>query len=247
MKKKNNKGFTLIELLAVVVILLAISVIAVSSISAAMERNKAKQNDAKKEIIISYAKLYYEEHKNSYPGGNGCILDCWNISRNINAGSEFELITNFKNLKIGDWAAFGGSKTGHIGIVAGIKNNAVVLQAQNQGSNRTHVTRMDFTSFNFLGAWRLKKWNGDDSNFLPARGYWRKGDQDTRIAKLDEFLYVTFPAYGSKEELAKLRGNYFGNMTEKWIREFQRRTNLQIDGCVGPITYAELKKYGFNY
>lgn len=63
--KMNKKGFTLIELLAVVVILLAISVIAVSSISAAIERNKAKQNNTKKEIIISYAKLYYEEHKNS--------------------------------------------------------------------------------------------------------------------------------------------------------------------------------------
>lgn len=64
MKKLNKKGFTLIELLAVVVILLAISVIAVSSISAAIERNKVKQNEAKKEIIISYAKIYYEDHKN---------------------------------------------------------------------------------------------------------------------------------------------------------------------------------------
>ena len=64
MKKMNNKGFTLIELLAVVVILLAISVIAVSSISAAMERNKAKQDNAKKEIIVSYAKLYYDENRN---------------------------------------------------------------------------------------------------------------------------------------------------------------------------------------
>ena len=63
--KLNRKGFTLVELLAVVVILLAISVIAVSSISAAIERNKVKQNDAKIEIIISYAKLYYEDHKNS--------------------------------------------------------------------------------------------------------------------------------------------------------------------------------------
>lgn len=63
--KLNKKGFTLIELLAVVVILLAISVIAVASISAAIERNKAKQNDAKIEVILSYAKLYYEEHKNS--------------------------------------------------------------------------------------------------------------------------------------------------------------------------------------
>ena len=40
---KKFKGFTLIELLAVVVIMLAISVMAISSISAAIERNKAKQ------------------------------------------------------------------------------------------------------------------------------------------------------------------------------------------------------------
>ena len=46
--KMNNKGCTLIELLAVVVILLAISVIAISSISAAIERNKGKQNEEKK-------------------------------------------------------------------------------------------------------------------------------------------------------------------------------------------------------
>lgn len=64
MKKMNRLGFTLIELLAVVVILLAISIIAVSSISAAIERNKAKQDNAKKDIIISYAKLYYDENKN---------------------------------------------------------------------------------------------------------------------------------------------------------------------------------------
>ena len=64
--KINKKGFTLVELLAVVVILLAISVIAVSSISAAIERNKEKQNDSKKELIVSYGKLYYDEHKRAY-------------------------------------------------------------------------------------------------------------------------------------------------------------------------------------
>jgi len=63
--KLNKKGFTLIELLAVVVILLAISVLAISSINSAIERNKAKQNDSKKRVIESYAELYYEEHKNS--------------------------------------------------------------------------------------------------------------------------------------------------------------------------------------
>lgn len=78
--KLNKKGFTLIELLAVVVILLAISVVAISSISAAIERNKVKQNDAKKEIIVSYAKLYYEENKNSL-GSSGCIsIDTLDLS-----------------------------------------------------------------------------------------------------------------------------------------------------------------------
>ena len=72
--KLNKKGFTLVELLAVVVILLAISVIAVSSISAAIERNKVKQNESKIEIIISYAKLYYDEHKNSLGTSGGISL-----------------------------------------------------------------------------------------------------------------------------------------------------------------------------
>ena len=63
--KKNSKGLTLIELLAVVVILLAISVMAITSISSAIERNKEKQNKAKQEVLVSYAKLYYDSHKNS--------------------------------------------------------------------------------------------------------------------------------------------------------------------------------------
>ena len=70
--KLNKKGFTLIELLAVVVIMLAISVMAISSISAAIERNKAKQDNAKKETIVSIVKLYYDEHKNSLET-SGCI------------------------------------------------------------------------------------------------------------------------------------------------------------------------------
>lgn len=71
--KINKKGFTLIELLAVVVILLAISIIAISSISAAIERNKAKQNEVKIDVIVTYAKLYYEEYKNSFVENEICI------------------------------------------------------------------------------------------------------------------------------------------------------------------------------
>lgn len=75
--KLNKKGFTLVELLAVVVILLAISTVAISSISAAIERNKKKQDNAKVEVILNYAKLYYQSHKNTltkkYGENRACI------------------------------------------------------------------------------------------------------------------------------------------------------------------------------
>ena len=67
-RRKNQKGFTLVELLAVVVIMLTISIMAVSSISAAIERNKKKQNEAKLKIIANYTELYYQEHKNVVEG-----------------------------------------------------------------------------------------------------------------------------------------------------------------------------------
>ena len=70
--KLNKTGFTLIELLAVVVIMLAISVMAVSSISAAIKRNNKKQDDTKKSVLVSYGELYYQKHKGSM-SDSGCI------------------------------------------------------------------------------------------------------------------------------------------------------------------------------
>ena len=78
MMKLNKKGFTLVELLAVVVILLAISTVAVSSISAAIERNKEKQDNAKIEVILNHARLYYQSHRNTltnkYGKNRACIM-----------------------------------------------------------------------------------------------------------------------------------------------------------------------------
>ena len=72
--KLNKKGFTLIELLAVVVIMLAISVMAVSSISAAIKRNAKKQDEAKQKVLATYGELYYQKYKNSLSiSGSGCI------------------------------------------------------------------------------------------------------------------------------------------------------------------------------
>lgn len=80
------------------------------------------------------------------------------------------------------------------------------------------------------------------SSFLHVRGYWKYGDTDPRIGKMAEFMYKTFPAYTNKKAL----GDYFGLYLRSSIKEFQKRTKIQADGMVGPVTYAQLKKYGFK-
>lgn len=80
------------------------------------------------------------------------------------------------------------------------------------------------------------------AGFLPTRGWWQEGDKDARIGKLATFMRANFPAYTSKKAL----GNYFGPYLKKSITQFQKRTNLYPDGCVGAKTYAKLKKYGFK-
>ena len=86
--KKKSKGFTLIELLAVVVILLAISVMAISSISAAVERNKTKQNEAKIKVIESYAELYYDENKNSLTDSNAASISIGDLELTEEEGTD---------------------------------------------------------------------------------------------------------------------------------------------------------------
>lgn len=83
-RKMNNKGFTLVELLATVVILLAISTVAITSISASIDRQNKKKDDATKELIVSYGRLYLEERINS---GRSCVdvddlIDAYNLDEN---------------------------------------------------------------------------------------------------------------------------------------------------------------------
>lgn len=85
--------------------------------------------------------------------------------------------------------------------------------------------------------------NEDRKNFLPAKGYYGYGDKDANVGKIASFMYKTFPAYTSRNAL----GNYYGAHIRASIKEFQKRTGLKPDGCVGPITLAKLERYGFKY
>ena len=81
------------------------------------------------------------------------------------------------------------------------------------------------------------------NKFFTSKGYFSYGDKHENIGKVSKFLYKTFPAYTKKEAL----GNYYGKNIKASITEFQKRTGLEADGCIGPKTLAQLVKYGFKY
>lgn len=87
------------------------------------------------------------------------------------------------------------------------------------------------------------------SNFLPARGYWKKGDKDVKVGYMCDYFYVTFPGYAKslKKDKENLKGNLFGDNLEAWVKMFQKNTGLVADGMVGPKTYDMMKKYGFKH
>ncbi len=80
------------------------------------------------------------------------------------------------------------------------------------------------------------------SSFFPSRGYFKKGDVSPNVGKVAAFMRKTFPSYTN----AKALGNTYGDNIIKAITEFQKRTGLKADGCIGAKTLAELKKYGFE-
>jgi len=79
-------------------------------------------------------------------------------------------------------------------------------------------------------------------SFLPSRGYFKKGDVSANVGKIASFMRKNFPAYTSEKAL----GNTYGDNLIKAVKEFQRRTGLEVDGNFGPKTLAMLKKYGFE-
>jgi competence protein ComGC len=55
----NNKGFTLVELLAVMVILITISLVAVSAVTESLVRREVKECKEQQELAVNAAKIYF--------------------------------------------------------------------------------------------------------------------------------------------------------------------------------------------
>ncbi len=87
-----------------------------------------------------------------------------------------------------------------------------------------------------------------NDSFLPARGYFKKGDKGENVKKINDFYYKVFPSYAKtlKRNKEDVKGNLFGVNTEAWTKEFQKRTGLEADGYIGKLTLAKLVEFGFK-
>lgn len=103
-------------------------------------------------------------------GGNGVAWQCWEVSRYVNAGTEFDLIYEWKNIKAGDWVVWGTNGTGHIAMA--MENcppqgtMATILFRQQDGvtpQRGVFDSRLPFEGLandnHFIGAFRYKPWH----------------------------------------------------------------------------------------
>lgn len=79
-------------------------------------------------------------------------------------------------------------------------------------------------------------------DFFDGKKYFKKGDTHANIGKIAKWLRNMYPSYTPEAAL----GNYFGNNLYKAVKEFQRRTEIEADGNIGPITLATMEKNGFK-
>ncbi|MBO7078397.1 MAG: peptidoglycan-binding protein [Bacilli bacterium] len=137
-----------------------------------------------------------------------------------------DISTNFSNIQMGEavWL------DGHIGIYW---ENGQVIECSPAFKNKVQITQLSQRKWLKHGKLPFITYEKNDS-FLPARGYFKKGDSGEKIAKIDDFF------------ANKVKGNYFGDYTTAIVKEFQRQNKLEQDGNIGPITLAKMKEQGFK-
>lgn len=107
--------------------------------------------------------IFHKEYTGRWANvcGTGAARGLWTC-RDANAGDEYELIKDPRELQAGDWVVFNGGAYGHVGMAMGPYNNGyVALLGENQGGGKcpgggaaTNVINMSTKTF--LGAFRPK-------------------------------------------------------------------------------------------
>lgn len=117
-----------------------------------------------------YADAFWEAQTSRVllTGGNHSAKETWLVNADYNAGTEFDKITSWSQIKAGDWIVWSNSGTGHIAMAnATPSGTSVQVYDQNTIGNpfsrggRAIVKRTANQSDvygTFVGAFRYKKW-----------------------------------------------------------------------------------------
>lgn len=171
-------------------------------------------------------------------------------------------VVDLKNIQKGDWCIWGNCKCSpksHVAMFWEPKNDKYgQFLGQNQGGvKEANLSLVEYDGI--IGVLRPKIYKEEkktsSDSFFGKKGYFGPGDNHENIGKICQFMHDEFYKYGEWLGLdnEKILGNYYGPIIEAYIKEFQKRAkadgkyNSIIDGCVGPITLASLKEYGFKY
>jgi hypothetical protein len=191
--------------------------------------------------------LLWQQLGRSLVTGNGLAIGCWDLKRDVNAGGDFDLITDVNSLQRGDVVCM---RPNHIGFFDGYDGNYMVILGQNQGGSPTNPA--GGSAFNlarisksaFAGAFRFKKWavapaptpaparkSNEEIAKEVLRGDW--GNGDVRKARLASAGYdynaiqaivngaspAPAPARKSNDEIAlEVRRGDWGNGADRKAR-----------------------------
>lgn len=202
-----------------------------------------------------YPNWYTTSRKNNLlnlVGKNYFAFDCvglikgvlwgWDGSNTANGGAKYEsngvpdvnantlinkcssISTNFSNITMGEvvWM------NGHVGVYY---KNGEVIECSPAFNNKVQITQLSQRAWKKHGFLPWITYN--DSNFLPPRGYFKKGDSGKNVEKICEFLS------------GFVKGNYFGDYAVSCTKVFQKQNGLVPDGCIGPLTLAKMEEKGF--
>jgi len=79
----------------------------------------------------------------------------------------------------------------------------------------------------------------------------RLGAKGEEVGWIQQFFRDNFPAY--RNTVSVRRGQLisvdkdFGQQTQAWVKEFQRRTFIHVDGEVGPQTRGKMRSHGYKH
>lgn len=105
-------------------------------------------------------------HRTLQTGPSLYAYEIWTVSRAVNQGTEFSLVTSWNEVKAGDWVIYGPGAygTGHVNLALEDSDGGSIrcLGQNQQNANLVygHVATVDeFNGQNFIGAFRFRGWD----------------------------------------------------------------------------------------